>query len=468
MKKITILLILNLTLFIFFGQIQAQETLKVKRLIEISRLNGTKDTPNQYLMIKGKELSKYIIDWVLEGKLTPYEPSRNFADFSQKRSLTEFKSNFSYFDPMFGDSIQLTPEDYRYLLIEEEVKYQNATFQYEIKSLTLKTDGVADNAITLAAFRYEDLLKLWESTYQASRKMGRFDALECFIAPYDDNTKTISLAEAFEKRYFQAKVLEVQPKDKASILENEKKYQPQKASYEGLAVPPNFMQTSEKELTTSIREEINLKNEQGFFQENNQLVAAIVQGLKAGHLSRVSNYDNSLNYLKNQEYLAPEGIMAALSSKTDEYLGLESTPYTITELFKIELHSKVNIRKGKIIYQPLEVTLILPRKYPYEYAVEVASESDEMLLTIDYEELKTYFQQIFKEKKIGYKAGKKLIAFDKAIEKRLFSAHIVRYDNAKGFFPYFSIIEPGVNWERKISEYTQVLRLYFQQLANQQ
>lgn len=270
---------LMLSLFFFLNVLTslAQETMQVRRIINCLDKYGLRktgfitDSPNQRFVPTERELQRYVLRWVRQGKLQPYEYSSTMADFSKEMSVEVFRNKIVYFDKTFGDSIEFRPRDLFELGLEEKVSYQNGAFDYDIQALILYipkdiSEQHLEGRVALARFKYQDLAKLWTRTYKNSLKTKLYGGLECFLQVYHDNTQTISFTEAFEKRYFNSTIETVIPVDKQNIIAQEKEYHSPLPQKEEIIYLPHFMQLPNGTIISSITEEIHLKKEKEFFK----------------------------------------------------------------------------------------------------------------------------------------------------------------------------------------------------------
>lgn len=197
----------------------AQENFQVARLIKCydeAENIPQSDIPNRRFMPHERELQRYMIDWVREGRLQAYTPQ--LADFSNALGTDDFNNLLLYNDEMFGEEFTLEAWELNTIGIEESVSYHpdKQSFDYQIQALVLYIPQVNSpissipeemKGKAIARFRYEEVINLCNEAYQTSLQTGIYEKLDCFFQLYEDNTTQISFQEAFEQRRFQAEIM---------------------------------------------------------------------------------------------------------------------------------------------------------------------------------------------------------------------------------------------------------------------
>lgn len=187
-------------------------------------------------------------------------------------------------------------------------------------------------------------------------------------------------------------------------MEKEINYNPSKAEGEDLLYMPQFIRLDQKNIRTTIIEVIDLRQETGFFQEENVLVKAIREGVAQGKLTPYL-YDG----IKVAEHvMSKEAFEQELSYGDVGY----SDSFADEDIFKIELKSIVTIIEGKkISYEPYELTLILPSESIIDYYGPDMWGFDTPVVTFKMEELNTYFKTLMKDGKYIFQSenGKKYL-----------------------------------------------------------
>lgn len=437
---------------IFFAfvcyQLQAQESFVVKRSInfieQFGEYNnnyqkwGKVDGVNSRYMPRERELTRYLLRWASEGKLQTYE-AQGILDFSKKIPQSAIQSKLVYFDSKFKDSIELRPTDLYIMDIEEKVKEENGTLKYNIEALVLTIPkGVNEDSKEknkpLMRFRYADVQKICNETYQHSKNLKMWNSLECFYQLYEDNTQTVSLAEALDKRYFKAKILEVIPADKKTLLAKEKKYEPQASPKpDTLLYVPKFMEVGKNTIRANLYERIDLRQNEGFYHDQSIFIEGIRKGIQNKELTPYVYQAYSFWKADTAKSYKIEELFAYFDSSLSD-----SVIVRAEDLYLMELRSIVEIKKGKSIqYIPYAIALILP-------ADRISDVKwDNKICMLSYAELKAYFRK--KEKifpNFLFKNKGKQMSFDKAIEKRLFNSSLYKFSN----IPHASIARIAKSW----------------------
>lgn len=472
MKK----LFLAILSFLLFQESFAQESFQVTRIINFYDKVGMDyfysayDSPNARFMPYGRELQQYIYDWVINGELQAYKVTEQFADCSQPMSIKDFEQQLYYYDEAFDEEIQLKPHELYEVIIEEEVNYniENQSFTYQIQVISLCIPaGVTTSPPfrkIIVRFRYQDLVQLWDKTYKESFKKGMFEQLDCFVQLYEGNTNQVSFTEAFEKRLFQAEILQVFPEEKKELLAQEVIYNPSETNKQGLLELPQFLRITQKKLTTSIDEVIDLRKEAGFFQEENIFLKAIIQGVQAGKITPY-HYDYQVGKHSFEETMSLEDFEKALAYYNPWQE--TSTRLAHKDVYLVELFSKVTIKEGKkLSYQPYQLTIWLPQ------GINSDSEMGNIrLFSFDYQELANYLAKLKKGGEFVFISdnGKKL-SFDKAIEKRLFESEIFEFSNV--FDEEITVIIdnqlgdlPEEERKKRVQEESDKVKAYLESLA---
>lgn len=479
MKK----LIVTFFLLCFNYFLVAQESFQVARIIkcdneaEVIEQSHTYDSPNKRFMPRHRELQQYIVDWVKEGQLQAFACTPQLADFSKTLSIDDFNDARRYYDEIIDDEVTLVAPDLYKIGIEESVTYypDKQSFDYKIQTLVLYIpDELGSQSKNLkggpvARFRYDDLVKLWSQSYQASLQEGMYEKLACFFQLYEDNTSQVSFQEAFEQRLFQAETIQVIPEEKEVILEKEINYQPNKTVVDDLLYAPQFMRLDEKTIRTTIVEQLDLRKELGFFREENTLTKSIIEGVRQGKITPYYSYTDDVIINWEQAVMTKERFESELTYydpviKEDVRLRNE-------DIYIIEVTSIVDIEEGKkISYTPYQLSLLISREitmYGFEY--EVA--------TFKFEELVPYFKAI--EKELGYaynKSKRKKISFDKVFQNRFFKQEpqIMKFSNilddhisnfVRDYFSYYGDYPETDIMIQKEQEEGNKVRAYLESLA---
>lgn len=457
MKKIFLTCITLLFVNIF--SLLAQETFQVRRIINCLDKSGATqigiltDSPNQRFVSIERELQRYLIEWVWAGKLQAYYYNDKFADLSRKMNKEVFQNKMLCFNEAFGDSIEFRPIDFFEFALEENVNYQNDKFQYDIQALVLYIpegcieDKYSKSKEAIARFRYSDLAKLWTETYEESLKTKLYGGLECFVQVYHDNTQTISMTEALEKRYFNSRIETVIPASKKTILSKEKEYNREALQKKGITYLPQFTQISKNRITTSITEAIDLEQEKEFTKDNNVLVRVIVEGVRSGEIqayffSGMPRYAYAFSqagyrsYIQNflmskQEF---EKKLKSYTYQTDtvkikpkvtaiNQKVIDSTDLKIEEISRLDIQSIVEVDKGRsVTFTPYHITLAVPQSKGKQ--VEMPQK---YIASFKYEDIEKYLNQLA-QKSDEYTfttQNQRKISFGEAIKQRLFNSPLL-------------------------------------------
>lgn len=394
------------------------------------------DSPNRRFMPVEKELQKYLIDWVVEGKLQAYYYSENIADFSQKMDSQIFLNKMLYYSQSIADSVTFLARDLNKIGIEEVVNYSDNQFHYIIQSLILyipknPTDYIFREREAIARFRYKDLTELWTKTYENSLKSKFYTDLECFVQVYDDNFKTISFTEAFEKRYFNAKIEKIIPEDKNGILMKEKKYNPKPVKAEGIWYLPQFKPSKNGKITSVIDEMIDLRTENNFFKDSSVLGNIILEGVMRGKLPTypfAPLSDNYPNYQRKNQ--VPVWRNYQRISFFDNQFG-DSVILSGKDIYILELQSIVSIKKGKKVkFKPYQCSILVPLDRYDCYNCNYLNMNYVRLMTFKYKDIIKYLRKVsLMSSKLTFKTqeGKKN-SFVKVLSQRKFKGIIRKYD----------------------------------------
>lgn len=393
-------------IFLFLGissHIQAQEKLIVRRLLKFEDnvpegkyLTSAYDSPNARFMPMEKELIKYILQWAKDGKLQAYSPW-GVLDFSTKMSPKEVEEATKYYYWQCGDSIDLRPFEVG-IEIEEYVTERKGKLHYQIESIVLH---ILQGAIEETRFgrkfvfrlKYEAFKTLCNETYNRSKKLKYWHFLECSYQPYDDNTRTISFADALDKRYFHAEIIQVIPEDKRNILAKEKNYNPEAPQkLDSLLYLPHFMRIGKKKIQTTITEEIDLRATKGFLDKKNVIEKFLRKISRLRDRSRKTNIYH-FNGNVGQDFSSADKMTAdELRSQMvyfDAQFG-DSIELRPQDLYLIHLKTLVKIKINKNIkYKPYLITLMIPQGTNEETKL-----GNKMICTIKYSDFKKYFRKV--------------------------------------------------------------------------
>ncbi len=183
------------------------------------------------------EITKVIIDGVIEGKLIPYafdsDPRSDGVSKAMKDLDLEFYSQFYYLDNNTGYNDTIKGQKLFLLELKEDLIFdkRRSRMYWDIQYVTLiMPEGCghpnAQNGnLPIANFKYRDLYKYFKEKYDNSQFQnsttatgGTTEAVQAFWYNPQNNRRHMGLHDAMELRLFSSRIIKVaNPEDKSII-----------------------------------------------------------------------------------------------------------------------------------------------------------------------------------------------------------------------------------------------------------
>ncbi len=191
------------------------------RRVDLSQRN------NKSFMPANNELTRVIAEAVRDKKVKAYYPitdprTSGFQSSSEIDAQECYQKLTTYFDEDGFGEISIRPESLYLIDIKEDLIFDRklARMYWDIQSVNIVMPrGINPETqageFTVATFKYSELMTYFRENYDKSLLKGTSEDLRCFWFNPDNPRQHLCLADAFELRLFDSRIIKVSnPEDK--------------------------------------------------------------------------------------------------------------------------------------------------------------------------------------------------------------------------------------------------------------